>query len=93
MAKTYNYMKCSYLVGIVGGLKSISTFLDVCEEGVNTLRDQRQKILLLDKGGRIRRYGRNAALKHDQASGFIKAVVGRYSIKAIWVLIPKNCLS
>ncbi len=37
----------------MAGLKSISTFDDVCEEGVNRLRDVRQKVLLLDKGGRV----------------------------------------
>ncbi len=37
----------------MAGLKSISTFDDVCEEGVNWLRDLRQKVLLLDKGGGV----------------------------------------
>ncbi len=48
-----NYIECTYLVRIVAGLKSISTCIDVCEEGVNRLRDLRQKVLLLDKGGRV----------------------------------------
>ncbi len=41
--KRNNYIKCTYLVWIMGGLKSISTFVDVCGEGVNRLRDLCQK--------------------------------------------------
>ncbi len=44
------YLPCDT---IVTGLKSKSTFDAVCEEAVNRLRDVRQKVLLLDKGGRV----------------------------------------
>ncbi len=40
--KRNNYIKCTYLVRIMGGQKSIPTFVDVCGEGVNRLRDLRQ---------------------------------------------------
>ncbi len=73
--KRDNYIKCTYLVRIVGGLKSISTFVDVCGEKVNRLRDLHQKLRLLDKGGRVRRYERSSAVKHEQMSGLIDVIV------------------